>query len=80
MSTNTRQAPALPKAKLTAAFQERLQASELTDQTVAATIGVSLPAFQEVRDGKRGPTVAFMAGAVKAGLAGTFADVAEVAE
>lgn len=66
-----------PKAQLTQDFLTRVEATGLTDAAVAAAIGVSKQFYSQVKLGKESPTINFMVGAVRAGLADTFADVAE---
>lgn len=68
-----------PKAQLTQAFIERVDNTGLTDSAVAAAIGVTKQFYSAVKLGKENPTVNFMVGAVRAGLAETFSDVAEPA-
>ena len=64
-------------ARLTAGFRERCASTGLTDAALAAAIGVSRQFFNRVKNGHESPSVAFMAGAIHAGLATTFAEVAE---
>lgn len=66
-----------PKAKLTQSFLERVEATGLTDSAVAAAIGVTRQFYHQVKTGQEQPTTRFMMGAVRAGLANNFADVAE---
>ena len=66
-----------PKARLTPDFLARVEATGLTDSAVAAAIGVSRQFYSQVKLGNENPTVNFMVGAVQAGLADSFADVAE---
>lgn len=68
-----------PPARLTKDFRERCTATGLTDSALAAAIGVSRQFFSRVKNGHESPSVAFMAGAIHAGLANTFAEVAEPA-
>lgn len=67
-----------PIARLTQGFHDRVAATGLSDAAVAAAIGVSRQYYSQVKAGKEAPSVRFLAGAVVAGLADTFADVAEV--
>ena len=67
-----------PTAKLTPAFIARVEGTGLSDAAVAAAIGVTRQYYSQVKAGATAPSVRFMAGAVSAGLADTFADVAEV--
>lgn len=69
-----------PSARLTAQFIERANATGMTDTALAAAIGVTKQFYSDVKNGKQQPTVRFMVGAVRAGLADNFADVAEPAE
>lgn len=69
-----------PTARLTQQFLDRVKETGLTDSAVAAAIGVSRQFYSQVKAGKEQPTVRFMAGAVRAGLADNFADVAEAVE
>ena len=66
-----------PSARLTTDFRERCARTGLTDAALAAAIGVSRQFFNRVKNGHEPPSVAFMAGAVHAGLAATVAEVAE---
>lgn len=66
-----------PQAQLTKVFLERADQTGLTDSALAAAIGVSRQFYSSVKIGHEQPSVAFMAGAIRAGLAGTFAEVAE---
>lgn len=66
-----------PDARLTEQFIERATATGMTDAALAAAIGVTRQFYSAVKNGKEQPTVRFMIGAVRAGLADTFADVAE---
>lgn len=65
-------------ARLTAGFLDRLARTGLTDAAAAAAIGVSRQYFAQVKAGEVSPSVRFLAGAVNAGLADDFAEVAEV--
>lgn len=69
-----------PEAKLTSTFLARAEATGMTDAALAAAIGVTRQFYSAVKNGTEQPTVRFMAGAVRAGLAATFADVAEPVE
>lgn len=66
-----------PTARLTPGFLANAEKTGLTDSALAAAIGVSKQFYSQVKNGQAAPSVAFMAGAVRAGLARTFADVAE---
>lgn len=66
-----------PKAKLTQSFLDRVAATGLTDSAVAAAIGISRQFYHQVKTGQEQPTTRFMIGAVRAGLANNFAEVAE---
>ncbi len=66
-----------PPARLTDVFLGRVAATGLTDAAVAAAIGITRQEYSAVKTGKTAPSARFMAGAVRAGLAATFADVAE---
>lgn len=68
---------AQPIARLTPQFLERVATTGLSDAALAAAIGVSPQFYSQVKSGKEAPSVRFMSGAVMAGLAQTFADVAE---
>lgn len=67
-----------PTARLKASFLEHVAATGLTDSAMAAAIGVSKQYYAAVKAGTATPSVRFIAGAVNAGLAEDFADVAEV--
>ena len=66
-----------PNARLTPDFLARVAATGLTDEAVARAIGVSKQFYSAVKLGKQSPTINFMVGAVRAGLADSFSDVAE---
>lgn len=66
-----------PVARLTEAFKARVDETGLSDAAIAAAIGVSKQYYGQVKAGIESPSVRFMAAAVHAGLAETFADVAE---
>lgn len=67
-----------PVARLTQQFLDRVAATGLSDAAVASAIGVSRQYYHQVKSGQEAPSVRFLAGAVCAGLADTFAEVAEV--
>ncbi len=67
-----------PIARLSPQFLARVAATGMSDAALAAAIGVTPQYFSQVKTGREAPSVRFMAGAVLAGLASTFADVAEV--
>lgn len=67
-----------PVARLTAGFIERVANTGITDAAAAAAIGVSKQYYSQVKAGQEAPSVRFLAGAVLAGFADSFADVAEV--
>lgn len=67
-----------PVARLTPSFVARVAATGLTDTAAAAAIGVTKQYYSQVKAGHEAPSVRFIAGAVLAGFAETFADVAEV--
>lgn len=69
-----------PVARLTEAFKARVASTGLSDAAVAAAIGVTRQFYSQVKTGAQAPSVAFMAGAVKSGLATSFAEVAEVVD
>ena len=69
-----------PVARLTPTFLDRVAATGLSDAAVAAAIGVTRQYYSQIKLGQEAPSVRFLAGAVTAGLAATFADVAEVHE
>ena len=66
-----------PAARLTEQFIARADATGMTDSALAAAIGVTRQFYSAVKSGKEQPTTRFMVGAVRAGLADSFADVAE---
>lgn len=70
----------MPKhvARLTPGFLARVADTGLSDAAVAAAIGVTPQFYSQVKRGEQAPSTRFMAGAVVAGLASNFADVAEV--
>ena len=65
------------KARITPAFLRRLENTGMTDVAIAASFGMSRQEFSAIKLGKQAPTVRFLAGAVRSGLAETFAEVAE---
>lgn len=67
-----------PTVRLTAGFLERVAATGLSDSAIAAAIGVTRQYYSQVKAGVEGPSTRFLAGAVLAGLAESFGDVAEV--
>lgn len=67
-----------PEARLTEKFIARVADTGLTPAATAAAIGVTPQEYARVLAGKCAPSVRFMAGAVRSGLAETFADVAEL--
>ena len=67
-----------PVARLTQGFLDRVDETGLTDAAVASAIGVTRQYYHQVKTGKEAPSVKFMAGAVLAGFADSFAAVAEV--
>ena len=67
-----------PTIRLTDSFLARVTTTGLTDTAAAATIGVTPQYYSQVKTGKVPPSARFMAGAVLAGLADSFSDVAEV--
>lgn len=69
-----------PTARLTKGFLDRAAATGMTDAALAAAIGVTRQFYSAVKSGAEQPTTRFMVGAVRAGLASTFADVAEPTE
>lgn len=69
-----------PLARLTPAFLARVEATGLSDAAIAAAIGITRQYYGQVKAGAVSPSTRFMAGAVCAGLAGTFAEVAEVTD
>ena len=66
-----------PQARLTPGFLAHVEATGLTDKGAAGAIGVTEQVYVAVKAGKEAPTVGFLAGAVNAGLADSFAGVAE---
>lgn len=68
-----------PIARLTPGFLARVQETGLSDAALAAAIGVTPQFYSQVKNGQSAPSTRFIAGAVMAGLASTFGDVAEVA-
>lgn len=64
--------------RLTTGFRDKLASSGRTDTELAAQIGVPLQRYRSVIAGTEAPSVAFIAGAVVAGLATSIAEVAEV--
>lgn len=66
-----------PRARLTQSFLQRVEATGLTDSAVAAAIGITRQFYHQVKTGQEQPTTRFMIGAVRAGLAKNFAEVAE---
>lgn len=65
------------QTRLTDSFLERVAATGMTDTAIANAIGVTKQFYSAVKTGKEEVTARFLAGAVSAGLAETFADVAE---
>lgn len=70
-------APKQPKAQLTSDFLARVEATGLTDAAVARAIGVTKQYYSAVKLGRENPSITFMVGAIHAGLADTFNDIAE---
>lgn len=70
----------LPQAHLTESFLEKVAATGLTDAAAARAIGVTRQYYSQVKLGKTSPSVAFIVGAIHAGLATSFNDVAEPAK
>lgn len=68
----------MAQVRLTQSFLDRVAATGLSDTAVAAAIGVTKQFYSEVKSGKSAPSTRFMGGAVVAGLASSFAEVAEV--
>ena len=66
-----------PKARLTPDSLARVEATGLTDEAAARAIGVSKQFYSAVKLGKQSPSVGFIVGAIHAGLADSFSDVAE---
>lgn len=66
-----------PAARLTEGFLVRAAATGMTDAALAAAIGVTPQFYSAVKNGVEQPTTRFMVGAVRAGLASSFGDVAE---
>lgn len=66
-----------PQTRLTDQFLERVAATGMTDTAIANAIGVTKQFYSAVKSGNEDVTARFLAGAVTAGLAETFADVAE---
>ena len=71
---------AAPIARLTSDFLARVEATGLTDSAAAAAIGVTRQQYSAIKLGHEQPTTRFIVGAITAGLAESFADVAEVVE
>lgn len=67
-----------PVARLTQGFLDRVAATGLSDAAVAAAIGVTRQYYSQVKAGTEAPSVRFIAGAVVAGLADNFGEVAEI--
>lgn len=65
-------------ARLTDEFLDKLKGTGLTDSAAAAAIGVTKQYFSQVKLGNAAPSVRFMVGAINAGLAEDFSDVAKV--
>ena len=64
-------------ARLTSGFLDKVKATGLTDAAAARAIGVSKQFYSQVKNGKDSPSMTFMMGAIHAGLATSFDDVAE---
>lgn len=69
-----------PTARLTQKFLARASATGMTDTALAAALGVTKQFYSDVKNGKQQPTTRFMIGAVRAGLADNFGEVAEPVE
>lgn len=67
-----------PKIQLRKEFLARVEQTGLTDSAIAAAMGLTKQFYSQVKSGDRQPSAGFMAGAVRAGLAANFAEVAEV--
>lgn len=68
-----------PQAQLTKEFLDRVASTGLTDSAIAAAIGVTRQYYSQVKLGKTSPSVAFIVGAIRAGIAKNFSEVAEPA-
>ena len=66
-----------PAAQLTEQFLARLASLPMREHAIAAAVGVSVDEYRLTVAGRGEPSIAFLAGAVTAGLATSFADVAE---
>ena len=64
-------------AQLTEQFLARLASLPMREHAIAAAMGVSVDEYRLTVAGRGEPSIAFLAGAVHAGLATSFADVAE---
>lgn len=60
---------------LTPEFLARVESTGLSDAALAAAIGVTPQYYSQVKSGHVAPSVRFIAGAVVAGLADSFAGV-----
>jgi transcriptional regulator with XRE-family HTH domain len=69
-----------PIARLTPGFLARAQETGLSDAALAAAIGVTKQFYSQVKNGQAAPSTGFLVGAVMAGLAKNFGEVAEVVE
>lgn len=67
-------------ARLTPGFLETLSRTRLTDEAAARAIGVPLADYAAIKSGSASPTTKFIVGAIRAGLASTFSEVAEPAQ
>lgn len=64
---------------LTPEFRKRVEATGMTHSAIAAAMGLTKQFFSEVWNGTKPPSYRFMAGAVRAGLADHFGEVAQIA-
>lgn len=67
-----------PLVRIRPEFLAKLENTGLTDRAAAAAIGVTKQYFSQVKNGQTGPSMAFLAGAVDAGLADSFDEVARL--
>ncbi|WP_455951367.1 hypothetical protein [Arcanobacterium haemolyticum] len=64
--------------ELTPEFRERINQTEMTHTAIALAIGVTKQFFSLVWSGKENVSVRFMVGAINAGLAESFDQIAQV--
>lgn len=68
------------ETELTPQFRQRVEATGMTHSAIAAAMGVTRQYFSQVWNSDTPPSTRFMVGAVSAGLADHFGEVAHAIE